>query len=51
MSPIARAIRREVDTMTVLALITAILELAASIITLVVEIKERLPVREDEEPN
>lgn len=42
--------RREVDTMTDLVLIVAILELASHVIGSIAAIIEVLPVREDGEP-
>lgn len=48
--PIAREMRREVDTMTDLVLIAAILELASNVIGLIAVVMEVLPVREDREP-
>jgi hypothetical protein len=42
--------RREVDAMTVLALIAAILEFASSLLGFLTAIVERLPIRKDKEP-
>ncbi|RDC04147.1 hypothetical protein C1864_09950 [Eggerthella lenta] len=42
--------RREVDAMTVLALIAAILEFASSLLGFLTAIMERLPIRKDKEP-
>lgn len=42
--------RREVDTMTDLVLISAVLQLIASAVYLAAVILERLPVRKDREP-
>lgn len=46
----ARDRRREVDAMTVLALIAAILEFASSLLGFLTAIMERLPIRKDKEP-
>ena len=42
--------RREVEAMTVLALIAAILEFVSSLLEFLTVILERLPIRKDKEP-
>ena len=48
--PRFRSTRREVEAMTVLALIAAILEFVSSLLDFSTALMERLPARKDKEP-